>query len=152
MAGEAPTVPTDDELKPIVLALREARPSLGIAKLLAQLKADNPTISVSEKRLRKVLQPTTASATGDASKTTETDGQEQGGTKELIANTGIDKSINWSIAPKVKVKMFKSGRGKGLVAREKILEGEVIWSEDPWIATTSPYVPPSLPPIRNEVA
>jgi hypothetical protein len=34
--------------------------------------------------------------------------------------------------------MFKGGKGKGLVAREKILEGEAIWSENPWISTTSP--------------
>lgn len=145
MAVEAPIVPTDDELKPIVVSLREAHPALGIAKLLAQLKIDQPTLSVSEKRLRKVLQTNSGdNNNGEASKLATSEGQGKGekeagtGTKELIAETGIDKSINWSIAPKVKVKMFKSGRGKGLVAREKILEGEVIWSEDPWIATTSP--------------
>jgi uncharacterized linocin/CFP29 family protein len=151
MAVEPTTVPTDEELKPVVAALREAHPSLGVTRLLAQLKTDHPTLSVSEKRLRKVLaQAHEAGIEGAQEKDNGADleqGQEKKegnaeGSKEMIAETGLDKSINTSIAPKVKVKLFKSGRGKGLVAREKMLEGEVIWTEEPWIATTSPYVPP----------
>jgi hypothetical protein len=147
MAVEPTTVPTDEELKPVVAALREAHPSLGVTRLLAQLKTDHPTLSVSEKRLRKVLAQANGAGSEGAQEKANGADQEQGqetkegnaeGSKEMIAETGLDKSINTSIAPKVKVKMFKSGRGKGLVAREKMLEGEVIWTEEPWIATTSP--------------
>jgi hypothetical protein len=132
MAAETPVVPSDEELSTIVVGLREAHPALGVAKLLAQLKTDNPTISVSEKRLRKTIaqiSPSTASTTnGEASKDANGD---------LVADTGLDASLDVS-ALKIKVKMFKGGKGKGLVAREKILEGEVIWAEEPWLTTTSP--------------
>lgn len=132
MAAETSVVPSDEELATIVVALREAHPALGVAKLLAQLKTDHPTISVSEKRLRKVLAqispPTVITKTQEASKDANGD---------LVADTGLDASLDVS-ALKIKVKMFKGGKGKGLVAREKILEGEVIWSEEPWLTTTSP--------------
>lgn len=136
----------------MVTSLRASYPDLGVVKLLAQLKIEHPTISVSEKRLRKVLaqaqaqtsdgQSTNAGAITDAGGEVSKDGS-----KDLIADTGIDPTIDWSIAPKVKVKMFKDGKGKGLVAREKILEGEAIWSEDPWLTTTSSYV--LVPPLLS---
>ena len=147
MSGETQvqkqTVPSDDELLPLVTSLKASYPDLGIAKLLAQLKIDHPTISVSEKRLRKVLAQTQAPApevNGDGKVAEAGGAQSKDGSKDLIADTGLDTTIDWSIAPKIKVKMFKDGKGKGLVAREKLLEGEAIWSEDPWITTTSPYV------------
>lgn len=144
MSGEsqvpAQTVPSDDELTPIVTSLKASYPELGVAKLLAQLKIDHPTISVSEKRLRKVLAQTQAQASSTNGDGQVTGPESKDGSKDLIAETGLDTTIDWSIAPKVKVKMFKEGKGKGLVAREKILEGEALWSEDPWITTTSPYV------------
>lgn len=145
MAGEQPgqTVPSDEDLSPLVTSLKASYPDLGIAKLLAQLKIDHPTYSVSEKRLRKVLAQTLPSTNSVDTNATEESSKKGGkksedGSKDLIAETGLDSTIDWSIAPKVKVKMFKDGKGKGLVAREKILEGEALWSEDPWITTTSP--------------
>ena len=149
MSGETQvqTVPSDDELSPLVTSLKASHPDLGIAKLLAQLKLDHPTFSVSEKRLRKVL--TQAQSPNPQANGQVSDSQiSKDGSKDLIADTGLDSTIDWSIAPKVKVKMFKEGKGKGLVAREKILEGEALWSEDPWITTTSPYV--LLPRLRLE--
>jgi hypothetical protein len=138
MTVESSVVPSDEELSKIVVALREAHPSLGVVKLLAQLKVEHPTLSVSEKRLRKTI----AQLSPDAAASTKvpvTESKDAGG--EMIADTGLDPSVDVSgSASKVKVKMFKGGKGKGLVAREKILEGEVLWSEDPWVTTTSPYV------------
>jgi hypothetical protein len=135
MTGEVPaqTVPSDDELSSAIASLKSTHPELGIAKLLAQLKLDQPTYSVSEKRFRKIL-ATTAASNGQSVN------GEKDGRQDLVAETGLDSTIDWSIAPKIKVKMFKGGKGKGLVAREKILEGEALWSEDPWITTQSPYV------------
>lgn len=126
--------PADDELSTAVASLKAASPELGITKVLARLRSDNPSWSVSEKRLRKVLaqlQGESAPASG---------GTQGESSHDLIADTGLDTTIDWSVAPKVKVKMFKDGKGKGLVAREKIQEGEMIWSEDPWVATRSKYV------------
>lgn len=131
MAVETQVVPSDEELSKIVISLREAHPALGVVKLLAQLKVEHPTLSVSEKRLRKTLAPSTT--------TTSTEKVSSDATADLVADTGLDASLDVSEL-KIKVKMFKGGKGKGLVAREKILQGEVIWSENPWISTTSPYV------------
>lgn len=110
--------PGEDELGAAVEELRGAHPSLGAVKLLIQLRADHPEWAVSEKRLRKMLQA--RSEVG------------------LIAHTGLDPSLDVSIAPKVKVEMFGGGKGKGLVAREGILKGELVWQEDPWIVTADP--------------
>jgi len=131
MAVETPVVPSEEELSKIVTSLREAHPELGVVKLLAQLKVEHPTLSVSEKRLRKTLAPSTSAASTFDEKVSKD------ATADLVADTGLDASLDVSEL-KIKVRMFKGGRGKGLVAREKILQGEVIWSENPWIATTSP--------------
>jgi len=131
MAVETQVVPSEEELSMIVTSLREAHPELGVVKLLAQLKVEHPTLSVSEKRLRKTLAPSTSAASTSDEKVSKD------ATADLVADTGLDASLDVSEL-KIKVRMFKGGRGKGLVAREKILQGEVIWSENPWIATTSP--------------
>lgn len=134
--------PAEDELHSTIVQLRQDHPSLGVLKLLAQLKTDHPTWAVSEKRFRKALQvvaPTPGITTQEKQDVEgkKDDVSADGKGQELIAETGLDTTLDTSvIAPKVKVKMFKNGRGKGLVAREKILEGEVLWSEDPWVVTT----------------
>lgn len=127
--------------------LRSSHPDLGILKLLAQLKTHHPTWAVSEKRFRKVLQGGAGSAqatangghAGDVHKVgSQAAGavDDKSATSVLVADTGLDPTIDTAkIAPKIKVKMFKGGKGKGLVAREKILMGELVWSEEPWIVT-----------------
>jgi hypothetical protein len=119
--------PPDCELLPVVERLRSENPSLGIPKLLVQLKVQHPEWAVSEKRLRKVLQ-----GLPSASSSTYRDDM-------LVTDTGMDPSIDIAhLAPKLKVKMFPGGRGKGLVAKEKMLQGEVLWQEEPWISTADP--------------
>jgi hypothetical protein len=118
------TVPTDDELLPAYRRIKERDPSLGLAKVLAQLKLANPEWAVSEKRLRKVV----AGVQVDHSSAADEAG--------LVADTGLDPTIDIAnIAPKVKARLFGGEKGKGLVAREKIQQGEVVWQEDPWIVT-----------------
>ncbi|WRT63316.1 uncharacterized protein IL334_000221 [Kwoniella shivajii] len=139
--------PSDEELNSAAIILRSAHPSLGIGKLLAQLKLDNPEWSISEKRFKRFLpRPSSSSSekgqgdgevngggSGSGSSNVTEVNQKDGG---LIAQTGIDTFLDIKqIAPKVKVKMFKDGKGKGLVVREKLQMGEMIWQEDPWIAT-----------------
>ncbi|KIR28868.1 putative protein lysine methyltransferase SET5 [Cryptococcus deuterogattii LA55] len=129
LTAEAAISPSDDILLPALASLRENHPDKGILKLLAQLKVDHPEWAVSEKRFRKALQ--LAPSPGDG----EADPSE----KALVADTGLDPSIDVkSIAPKVEVKMFAGGKGKGLVAKEGLKQGEMLWQEEPWIVTSDP--------------
>lgn len=118
--------PPEDVLVAAVTDLRTKHPSLGLTKTLTQLKTDHPEWTVSEKRLRKVIQ-STPKANGANDEPREVG---------LIADTGLDPSIDvTNVAPKVKVKLFGGEKGKGLVAKEKMFRGEVLWQEEPWIIT-----------------
>ena len=128
--------PSEDELHTTVVKLRADHPALGIGKLHAQLKVDQPTWAMSEKRFRKALQALAPTTTNGDGTDNSNDSQKDLKVTELVAETGLDPTIDTAaVAPKVKVKMFKGGKGKGLVARENILEGEILWAEDPWIVT-----------------
>lgn len=134
MAATSSVAPLDEDLSPVVTKLRTENPSTGVPKLLQQLKSEHSDWAVSEKRLRKLLQALNLSSTAVDSKGGNGDGE-----TGLVADTGLDPSINvGGIAPKVKARMFGGEKGKGLVAREKILQGEVLWSEEPWIVTADP--------------
>lgn len=112
--------PTDEELVPIVRDIRTSHPDLGAVKLLSQLRAVQPRWTISEKRLRKILQSITVSTS------------EPG----LLAETHLDPTLSVTeTAPKVKARLFGGEKGKGLVAKERIHEGEVLWQEEPWIVT-----------------
>jgi hypothetical protein len=134
MAATSSVAPSDEELSPVVTKLRTENPSTGVPKLLQQLKSEHSDWAVSEKRLRKLLQTLNLPSTAVDSTGGDVDGE-----TGLVADTGLDPSINvGGIAPKVKARMFGGEKGKGLVARDKILQGEVIWSEEPWIVTADP--------------
>ncbi|ODN98455.1 protein lysine methyltransferase SET5 [Cryptococcus wingfieldii CBS 7118] len=141
MSGAAPTdtiSPPDEELIITTKELRAAHPDKSILKLLAQLKLDRPEWSVSEKRFRKAHSATSdgEGSTPGASQSAGTGGK---GEKPLIADTGLDPSVDVaSLAPKVEVKMFKGGKGKGLVAKDGLEMGEMLWQEEPWIVTSDP--------------
>lgn len=118
------TVPSDDAIAAFVEAARVAEPGLGYLKIYAALKRDHPDWSLSEKRFKKVAQ-TSSSSDGTA----------------LVARTGLDPSIRvQDVAPKVDIKLFPGGKGKGLVAKAKIYKGEVLWQEDPWVSTADQCV------------
>ncbi|TYJ56672.1 hypothetical protein B9479_002602 [Cryptococcus floricola] len=141
MSGAAPTdtiSPPDEELIITTKELRAAHPDKGILKLLAQLKLDRPEWSVSVKRFRKAHSATSdgEGSTPGASQSAVTGDK---GEKPLIADTGLDPSVDVaSLAPKVEVKMFKGGKGKGLVAKDALEMGEMLWQEEPWIVTSDP--------------
>ncbi|WWC97460.1 hypothetical protein V866_004340 [Kwoniella sp. B9012] len=139
------TTPTDEELQFAAHSLRENSPSSGITKLLSQLKIDHPEWAVSEKRFRKFITPSTSSANGTNNGSQSSKGNSSGD-DGLIAKTGIDPLLDISsIAPKIKVKMFNvQGKGKGLVAKEKLQVGELVWQEEPWIATNDSDLTPYL--------
>lgn len=118
MAG---VVPTDDELTAAVRSLKASSPELGVPKLLAALLASQTTWSVSEKRLRKVIQRLKSEA----------------GTNEYpisSLNPALDVS---KFTDKVQPVFFGPEKGKGLVAAQDIEAGQVLWREDPFV-----YAPP----------
>lgn len=115
-------VPSDGELLSAYHTAKAQNPSYGISRLHAALKQTSPEWAVSEKRLRKLVAVPTEEA-------------------GLVADTGLDPTLDISaIAPKLKARLFSGEKGKGLVAREKIQQGEVVWSEEPWIVTADSYV------------
>ena len=115
--------PPEDELKSALLALKAANPSLGIPKIHALLLAQHPEWTVSEKRTRKVLQNEgLVLNAGSAS------------AGQVYPSSGLIEGLDltkWTA--KVEVKFFNKAKGKGLVAKEHIAEGETIWKEDPFI-------------------
>ena len=111
------TAPPEDELVKVVKELRLEHPSLGAPKLLVILRQKNPEWSLSEKRLRKILQQENLVATATVYPVSKIDDR-------------VDASI-WT--SQVAIKQFEKVKGKGLVAKQKLMEGEILWKEDPWI-------------------
>lgn len=132
-----PISPSDDDLSAAIGELRTAFPSLDIVKLLNELKYRHPEWTVSEKRLRKLLHalnPPASIITQDVQDVSQPPQE-----ADLVAETGLDPSIDvGNIAPKIKARLFGGEKGKGLVAREKLQRGEMLWQEEPWIVTTDP--------------
>lgn len=126
-----PVNPSEEELKTALIDLRTSHPTLGIAKLHAQLLTAHPEWSVGEKRTRKVLQSeglVIVPGQGAASKESEIDDGGIYPSSQIIKGLDVKK---WTT--KAEVKYFGKKKGKGLVATEDIPEGEVIWKEDPFI-------------------
>jgi hypothetical protein len=122
--------PPEEDLKTAIASLKKDHPALGIAKLHTLLLSKNPTWTVSEKRLRRILKtdshqhglesaasgPSTTSATRIYPSST------------LVEGLDVAK---WTTA--VEVKYFDERKGKGLVAKEPIPAGLVVWKEDPFV-------------------
>ena len=119
--------PPEEDLKTAVVSLKKEHPTLGIAKLHALLLSENPTWTVSEKRLRRILKNSDSDtpAGGGPSTATETHVYPS---STLVEGLNIAK---WTTA--VEVKYFDRRKGKGLVAKEPISEGQVVWKEDPFV-------------------
>jgi hypothetical protein len=132
-----PISPPEDDLKSTIISLKKAHPALGVTKLHALLLSENPTWTVSEKRLRRILNaeglilqqqqkrdrdivvpgPSASSTTAPLYPSST-----------LVEGLDVTK---WTAA--VEVKYFGRQRGKGLIAKEPISEGQVVWKEDPFI-------------------
>ncbi|ELU38533.1 SET domain-containing protein [Rhizoctonia solani AG-1 IA] len=114
-------VPTDDELTSAVRSLRASNATLGVPKLLSALIASQPEWSVSEKRLRKIVQKLKNAEESNAYPTSS-------------LNSALDVS---KYSKKIKTTVFGEEKGKGLIAAQDIDAGEVLWREDPFV-----YAPP----------
>src|SRR6267154_1401249 len=140
--------PPDEDLKAAVAFLKKEHPALGIAKLHALLLSDNPSWAVSEKRLRRILKnsnPDSPLTQHQGLEYVTTDTTLGPGPSSSPSTTvskaahiyplstlveGLDLS-RWTTT--IKVKYFDRIKGKGLVAKDPISEGQVVWKEDPFI-------------------
>lgn len=137
-----PIAPSDDDLGSALKSLRDSHPSTGAAKLLPLLLDSNPAWTVSEKRLRKVLQKQGLTLSAPVSRASPAPALHHGSGDDLEYPTSqivpsLDPSI-WS--RKVAVKYFGPKKGKGLIAREPIDQNETIWIEDPLLWAAEGFV------------
>ena len=126
--------PPEEDLRSAVVSLRKQHPTLGVTKLHALLLSENSEWTVSEKRLRRmmtaeglILQPPTQRKPTPAASAVSP-GAHIYPSSTLIEGLDVAK---WTAA--VEIKYFDKQRGKGLIAKEPISEGQVIWKEDPFI-------------------
>jgi len=148
--SESTISPPGEDLKGAVASLKDEHPALGIAKLHALLLSENPSWAVSEKRLRRILKNSNpdgprAQPQGLEYATTGTGTHRGPGLFTAPSTTGskaahvypsstlvegLDVS-RWTTT--IGVKYFDRKKGKGLVAKDAIYEGRVVWKEDPFI-------------------
>jgi hypothetical protein len=128
MATATMISPPDEELRAATISLKGDNPSLGVAKLRTLMLQENPTWALSELRLKKILQSeglinTQPNTPGGSAKDVTVFPSSR-----LVDDLETDK---WS--SRVDVKYFDKRKGKGLISKDKIAEGETIWKEDPFV-------------------
>jgi hypothetical protein len=123
-----PISPPDDALRSALVELKTENPTLGITKIHGLLLSAHPEWSVSEKRTKKVLQ-----SEGLTSKNGPVDPEDELEDGAIYPSSRVIEGLDVSKwTSKVEVKYFGKKKGKGLVAKEAIKEGETIWKEDPF--------------------
>lgn len=138
----AKIVPSEPELLAALVDLRAQNPALGITKLHALLLAGHPEWTVSAKRTKKILQSEGLALGPPSNQDLEkhkADGSAPGADSPFPVSKlveGLDVA-KWT--SKVEVKYFGRSKGKGLVAKERIAEGEVVWKEDPFVLAPEWY-------------
>ena len=142
---ESTISPPEEDLKAVVASLKKEHPALGIAKLHGLLLSENPSWAVSEKRLRRILKNSnplaqregleyatigTPRGHGPSSSPSTTGSNAAHPYPSSTLVEGLDVS-RWTTA--IEVTYFDRKKGKGLVAKEPISEGQVVWKEDPFV-------------------
>lgn len=128
-------VPAECDLKSALVSLRARNPTLGTVKLHALLLAEHPEWTASEKRTKKILQHEGLVLGPCLSNKTVADNVASPFPISDVVE-GLDVA-KWT--SKVAVKYFGRNKGKGLVAKESIREGETLWKEDPFILAPEWY-------------
>lgn len=133
----SPISPSDDDVLAAIHVSRESHPDLGVSKLQAAILSENPTWTLSENRLRKILKRQTATTDG-SSPALDGDDAVTPSTpppkKAIYPSSKLNDELNieqWT--KKVQVKVFNNTKGKGLVAAQDMKEGETIWKEEPFV-------------------
>lgn len=134
-----PISPSESDLKQAVISLKSSHPTLGIAKIHTLLLDTHPEWIglVSEKRTKRTLQSEGLTLASSSSVTDPSSSKSQSQaskvpnifpSSKIIPNLDVSKYCT-----KIEVRHFSKKKGKGLVAKEKILAGEHLWKEDPYI-------------------
>jgi hypothetical protein len=140
-----------EDLKAAIASLKKDHPTLGIAKLHALLLSENSSWAVSEKLLRRILKnsnpdgplaqhqglecTTTGTPRGPGpSSTPSTTGSKAAHvvypSSTLVEGLGVSTG-KWTTT--IEDKYFDRKKGKGLVAKVPISEGQTVWKEEPFI-------------------
>ncbi|KAI0076992.1 SET domain-containing protein [Panus rudis PR-1116 ss-1] len=120
--------PGEELLRHAVISIKKENPTIGIGKVHALLLSQHPDWSVSEKRTRKVLQN---EGLVQCAPQTHGEAKQKGA---IIPKSKLIEGLDLSkYSAKIEVKFFDKQRGKGLIAKERIVEGETVWKEDPFI-------------------
>jgi len=122
-------IPSETELKAALVTLRASNPTLGIKKVHALLLSNHPSWTISEKRTRKLLQSEGLMILPPGRST----GAHLGNSKVYPSSRVIEALDVGKWTKKVEVRYFDKMKGKGLVAKDKILKGEMVWKEDPFV-------------------
>ncbi|KAN0120543.1 hypothetical protein V8E52_004370, partial [Russula decolorans] len=138
--------PPEEDLKVAVASLKKEHPTLGIAKPLhALLLSENSSWAVSEKRLRRILinsnsdgpltqhqgleyYATTGNPRGPGPSTAGSKAAHAYPSSTLVEGLDVSK---WTTT--IEDRYFDRKKGKGLVAKEPISEGQIVWKEDNFI-------------------
>jgi len=119
------TIPTEDEVRKSVIELKKQNIASGVAKIHSLLLDANLSWTVSEKRVRKILQ---------SEGLVQSDGVLGSNTSTIHPSSRLNTSLDVSKwTGRIEVKFFDAIKGKGLVAKENIAKGDVLWKEDPFI-------------------
>ncbi|KAJ1877252.1 hypothetical protein LPJ57_004046 [Coemansia sp. RSA 486] len=124
MSDTRNTVPTEGDLQTAIDALKKSRPELGVARVYAVLRADNPTWQLSEKRVRKymtsmgLIQSDPAPATIDESVP-----------KSSLAPGDFVQTIG---KKQVEVRYIDGTKGKGVFACKDFGRGVNVFEETPF--------------------
>ncbi|KAG1761207.1 hypothetical protein EDD22DRAFT_897873 [Suillus occidentalis] len=125
MSTSRNVIPTEDEVRKAAIELKKGNPASGVAKIHSLLLGANLSWTVSEKRVRKILQ---------SEGLVRSDGTPSVTTNIIHPSFRLNQSLDidrWT--SRVEVKYFDAIKGKGLVAKENIAKGDVLWKEDPFI-------------------
>ncbi|KAJ4480919.1 hypothetical protein J3R30DRAFT_2379715 [Lentinula aciculospora] len=148
----ATSSPSDQDLRTAVVSLKLAHPTLGISKIHALLLVNYPDWIVSEKRTKKALQSEgltlqSSQSIAESNKSSTPTSQSLTNPKSSRSSKGSGSGVN-NVFPssklisnldlskystKIEVRHFNKKKGKGLVAKEKILAGSPVWKEDPYV-------------------
>ena len=126
--------PSDDDLRAAIIKTKTANPSLGISKIRASVLSENPSWQLSENRVKKICQAEGLINAAPTPTKEKSEGTEKKKEKAVYPVSKVVEDLDierWT--GRVQVKYIDRRKGKGLFAKEKIAEGEVIWKEDPFI-------------------
>ncbi|KAJ8660171.1 hypothetical protein O0I10_004030 [Lichtheimia ornata] len=131
MAEDDKIIPSQDELLEAIQKIKISNPEYGIKKVTQQLSQDQTKWTVSEKRVKKLLQANGLTNTQQPVKSGVAD-------DPSIPVSFIDPKLDLqSVSTNVVAKMIDPVTGKGLFAARDIAANETIFEETPFM-----YFPP----------